>query len=90
LIDNFAEIVESRFAHQHVRTAHSADSAPQFTEEAQAAAAQELEIMEQVQAMRALARSGVETLGWWNAMQQRFESLVSRYSNDVLLENNVK
>ena len=51
-------------------------------------ALQESEVLDQVQAMCILAHSGVETLGWWTAMQQRFDNLASWYCEQILSAGN--
>ena len=78
----FSEIVQSRFHDDE--NGSSGDTIPnpgRLSPHRQALLAKEAALLEQIEAMSSLARSGVETLGWWNAMQKRFDDLASRLSN---------
>lgn len=78
----FAEIVQSRFHDdENGSSGVSIENPGRFPPHTQALLVEETEVLEQIQAMSSLARSGVETLGWWNAMQKRFDDLASRLSN---------
>jgi hypothetical protein len=44
---------------------------------------QEAELWDEVQALCILARSGVETSGWWNSLQQRCEAIAGRFAKEL-------
>jgi hypothetical protein len=77
-IARFADIVQARFVEHEGRyiSGMSTDDA-NASPAASARLTKEAAVVEQVQAMCSLARSGIETLGWWNAMQQRFDLLTT-------------
>jgi hypothetical protein len=84
LLAEFAELVQTRIARTSESDRYQGERPPQFAKVSPGCAAQESELFDQVQAMCILARFGVETPGWWNSMQQRFDRLAANYSSDVL------
>ena len=81
-LGRFAEIVQVQFQNEVSRClpksrVNEFPAAPQSDE----LTAEYTEVLEKIQALYILARSGVETPGWWSSVERQFDELASLVSD---------
>jgi len=89
LIGQLADHVETHFHHEEDGGYFSAalKKSPRLTDQANILLEQHTALAEQIQKLRMLARSGVETDGWWKLLEEQFADFKARLLEHERKEN---
>ena len=89
LISRLSELVESHFSHEE-RGGYLKDAlerAPRLTPQAELLLDQHAPLQEEVEKLRLLVHSGVESAAWWTRIESDFHKFASRLINHEHAEN---
>ena len=91
LVTQLRELIEAHFAHEEFGgyLKEALDKAPRFTVQAAALQDQHEDLLEDIEKLRILVHSGVESPVWWSRVEADFRAFAARLLNHEHAENRI-